>query len=197
MGENVLPAEPPNTAHDRSPIGLQRGLVRLVPYSTAWDHLFAAEAAAVRAALGDRALQIEHVGSTAVAGMTAKPILDIVVAILRLSDGPGLVATLLGIGYEHIPEDPVVDREFLVKGPPGTRQIHLSLTAPDSACWRSHVLFRDRLRLNPTIAADYAALKKRLAARHPADRAAYTAGKAAFIERVLDAALHGDDQHEP
>lgn len=180
-------------------IGLTRGLVRLADYQPEWPRLFADEATSLRSVLGERALRIEHVGSTAVAGLVAKPILDIVVAITDLRDGEKAVRMLEGIGYEVIPEDPVVDRLFLVKGTPDARQIHLSLAEPASACWRDHVLFRDALRSQPRLAADYAALKRELAARYPEDRAAYTAGKADFIQRVVAAAEHRTDAggHSP
>jgi GrpB-like predicted nucleotidyltransferase (UPF0157 family) len=114
MAGNALPEEPPLTAHGGASIGLRRGLVRLVPYNPAWVRLCEVEAATVGAALGNHALRIEHVGSTAVAGMTAKPILDIV-GIPRRSDGPDLVATLVDIGYEH--NRPESERDYRVTWP--------------------------------------------------------------------------------
>jgi GrpB-like predicted nucleotidyltransferase (UPF0157 family)/predicted TPR repeat methyltransferase len=173
-------------------IGLTRGLVRLAPHHPGWARLFAEEASRVRNALGDAALRIEHVGSTAVAGIPAKPILDIIAAVADVGDAADAVRRLEAIGYELIPEDPVVDRVFLVKGSPDARQIHLSLAEPASACWRDHVLFRDCLRAQPRTAAAYAVLKAQLAARYPADRTAYTAGKAAFIQEVIAAAARGE-----
>lgn len=183
-------AEPAN-----APIGLTRGLVRLEQHHAGWARVFAEEAARLADALGDLAVRIEHVGSTAIPGLIAKPILDIVVALPSLDDADAAARILGAIGYELIPEDPVPDRVFLVKGTPDARQIHLSLCDLASECWRSHVLFRDELRAHPKQAAAYAALKRDLAARHPADRAAYTAGKADFIQRVLDAAPRQEDEH--
>ncbi len=168
-------------------IGLTRGVVRLVPHHPDWPRLFAQEAIRLREALGDTSLRIEHVGSTAVAGLIAKPILDVIVAVAEVGDAAESVRRLEGIGYELIPEDPVEDRVFLVRGSPDARQIHLSLAEPSSSCWRDHVLFRDCLRAQPRAMAAYAALKGTLAARHPEDRAAYTAGKAAFIHQVIAA----------
>lgn len=89
----------------------------------------------------------------------------------------------------------MADRVFLVKGTPDARQIHLSLAESGSACWRDHVAFRDVLRGHPRAAADYAALKRELAVRRPDDRAQYTAGKAAFIRRVIAVASHGGEWH--
>lgn len=173
-------AEPTN-----APIGLTRGLVRLEEHHAGWARVFAEEAARLADALGDLAVRIQHVGSTAIPGLIAKPILDIVVALPSLDAADAAERLLGAIGYEVIPEDPVPDRLFLVKGTPDARQIHLSLCDLASACWRSHVLFRDELRAHPEQAAAYAALKRDLAARYPADRAAYTAGKAPFILGVL------------
>jgi GrpB-like predicted nucleotidyltransferase (UPF0157 family) len=178
-------------------IGLTRGAVRLVPHHREWSALFVQEAARIRQALADKTVWIEHVGSTAVAGLIAKPILDIIVAVEDASNAAEAVRRLEGIGYEFIPEDPVEDRLFLVRGSPDARQIHLSLAEPSSSCWRDHVLFRDCLRAQPRAMAAYAALKGALAARHPEDRAAYTVGKAAFIHQVIAAsnrreAWHGD-----
>ena len=174
-------------------IGLTRGLVRLVPHHPEWPRLFAQEAARIQEALGRRAARIEHVGSTAVGGLIAKPILDIVAAVDDLNDVAAVVRQLEGIGYELIPDDPVEDRVFLVRGSPDARQIHLSLAESASACWRDHVLFRDELQAQPRATAAYAALKRELAARNPEDRAAYTAGKAAFIQEVVAAALRGEE----
>jgi GrpB-like predicted nucleotidyltransferase (UPF0157 family) len=178
---------------EAEPIGLTRGQVRLVPHRPEWKPLFEDEAARLRGALGDRALQIEHVGSTAVPRLAAKPIIDVIVAIADLGDAAGAIEALRRIDYELIPEDPVVDRMFLVKGTPDSRHIHLSLAEPASACWRDHVLFRDYLRAQPRAAADYATLKRQLAERFPENRAAYTAGKEAFIRRAIAAATHGTD----
>ena len=181
-------AEPPLAKTDDAEIGLKRGIVRLADHQPGWDRLFAGEAAALHAALGERALHIEHVGSTAVSGLAAKPIIDIIVALRAMDDADDAARILADFGYEVIPEDPVPDRLFLVKGPPETRQIHLSLCELPSRCWRSHVLFRDHLRSNPTAAETYATLKRDLAARYPDDRAAYTSGKEAFIHQALAAA---------
>ena len=178
---------------EQTPIGLIRGIVRLEPHHPEWGRLFHEEAVRLAATLGDAAPRIEHVGSTAIPGLITKPIIDIVVAIGDLRDGGNAVRVLEGIGYELIPEDVVADRLFLVKGSPDARQIHLSLAEIGSACWRDHVLFRDALRTQPRVAADYAALKRELAARYPDDRAAYTAGKAAFIQREIAAAGGGEE----
>lgn len=173
---------------DPSPLGLQRGIVRLATHHPAWKALYAAEAARLRAALGERALAVEHVGSTAVAGLRAKPILDIMVGVASLDATKGIVRDLETIGYERLPAGDLPGRQYLVLGQGEVRRVHLSLSEPASAFWHDHLLFRDRLQADPAMATEYERIKMALAARFPNDRLAYTEGKDAFISRVLAAA---------
>jgi GrpB-like predicted nucleotidyltransferase (UPF0157 family) len=166
-------------------IGLQRGIVRLELHHPEWKTLFAAEAERLRAALGARSLAVEHVGSTAVEGLLAKPIIDIMVGVADLDDTDETVRALEAIGYERRPAGDIRGRLFLVLGQGDVRQIHLSLAEPTSDFWRDHLLFRDRLRADPEVAAEYESLKQDLAVRYPEDRLSYTEGKDAFIISVL------------
>jgi GrpB-like predicted nucleotidyltransferase (UPF0157 family) len=166
-------------------IGLQRGIVRLVAYQPAWKALFAAEAERIRDALGERALAIEHVGSTAVAGLPAKPIIDLMVGIADIDDADKEIRALQEIGYERRPNGDLPGRLFLVLGTEEVRRVHLSLSEPGSDFWRGHLQFRDCLRANPALATAYEQLKRDLAARYPDDRLSYTAGKEEFIAEVL------------
>ncbi len=159
--------------------------MRVVPYQPAWAELFAAEAARLRAALGGRVLAIEHVGSTSVPGLAAKPILDLAASVPSLADAIGFLPALQRLGYEHKADPELPERIYLVKGPPEHRTHHLSLTEPGSRFWREHLLFRDLLRAQPALAAEYARLKHELARRHATDRLAYGAGKKAFIDAVV------------
>jgi GrpB-like predicted nucleotidyltransferase (UPF0157 family) len=138
----------------------------------------------VAAALGDLALAIEHVGSTAVPGLPAKPIIDLAVALAGLDRADAAGLRLVGAGYERQPAGDFTGRVFMARFVEGRRHAHLSLTTLDSEFWRLHLLFRDRLREDPALAAEYEALKRRLAARHRADRQAYVEGKTAFVARV-------------
>jgi GrpB-like predicted nucleotidyltransferase (UPF0157 family) len=166
-------------------IGLQRGIVRLLPHQPVWKTLFAAEAERIRDALGERVLAIEHVGSTAVAGLPAKPIIDLMVGIADIDDSDKEIRTLEEIGYERRPNGDLPGRLYLVLGSAEMRRFHLSLSEPGSDFWRGHLLFRDSLRADPAVAAAYARLKRELAARYPDDRLSYTAGKEEFIAGVL------------
>ena len=173
---------------ERKPaVGLQRGIVRLAPHHPEWAALFAVEAQRIREAFAGRALAIEHVGSTAVAGLRAKPILDIMVGVAALDDVEETIRDLERIGYERRPAGDLPGRRYLVLGRGEVRQVHLSLSEPASAFWRDHLLFRDRLRADPETAAAYERLKEDLAVRFPDDRISYTEGKDAFISAVLAA----------
>lgn len=171
---------------DPAVLGLDRTVVRVVPYQPAWAVLFAAEAARLRAALGERVLAIEHVGSTSVPGLAAKPILDLAASVPSLAAGAmDLIPDLQRLGYQHKADPELPERLYLVKGPPEHRTHHLSLAEPGSRFWRQHLLFRDLLRANPALAAEYARLKHELAARHSTDRLAYGVGKQAFIDAAI------------
>jgi len=173
------------TSGDDDALGLDRTVVRVVPHRPEWAALFAEEAARLRAALGDRLMAIEHVGSTSVPGLAAKPILDLAASVPSLREAEALVPALRALGYIHKPDPEMPERLYLVKGPPERRTHHLSLAEPASRLWREHLLFRDRLRADAALASDYARLKFELAERFATDRPAYLAGKQAFIDAAL------------
>jgi GrpB-like predicted nucleotidyltransferase (UPF0157 family) len=168
-------------------IGLQRGIVRVVPADPTWPDLFRAEVdrlAAGIAVAGLPALTFEHIGSTAVPGLAAKPIIDLMAGYGPDANTRLYLDALRDAGYEYRGPQDVPFRELFVLGSESRRTHHLNLTPLDSPFWRDHLAFRDRLRNEPAVRADYSALKHRLAEAHPADRHAYTEGKAAFIEHV-------------
>lgn len=167
-------------------LGLPKGIVWLLPHTELWHQLFAEEEARLRAAIGAQAVAIEHVGSTAICGLSAKPIIDIAVAIREGADAEECVVPLESIGYEYRGEFGIPGRHYFVKGEPRTH--HLHMVELSSEFWRSHLLFRDYLRQHPKIVSEYDNLKKELAQKHTENREAYTEGKAAFIESVLKAA---------
>ena len=166
-------------------IGLARGTVRLVPYQPGWRDLFVQEALLLRSVMGESALDIEHIGSTALEGMPAKPIIDLMVAIPSLTEAQRWIPLLEGLTYEFRPEAGVPDRLFFAKGPRHHRTHHLSLAEPTSYFYRSKRLFLNFLRLHPDSFAEYRRLKEQLVTQHAQDRALYTKGKEAFVERIL------------
>ncbi len=167
-------------------LGLPKGTVKLEPHSERWRQLFAEEAAQIREAIGEIITSIEHIGSTSINGIAAKPIIDIAVGAGKIADGESCVRPLENIGYEYRGEHGIAGRFYFVKGEPRTHHLHLVEIGSDF--WRSHLLFRDYLRENQAVAEDYENLKKELAKRYAENREAYTNGKAAFIENVLKTA---------
>jgi GrpB-like predicted nucleotidyltransferase (UPF0157 family) len=134
-------------------------------------------------AVGEYVTAVEHIGSTSVPGLAAKPIIDVMVAIRSLADAPACVAPLEAIGYEYVPEHEAVmpERRFFRRGSRGAGTHHLHMVERSSAFWEEHLLFRDYLRAHPEAAAGYEKLKRSLAAAHGSDRRAYTEAKADFI----------------
>jgi GrpB-like predicted nucleotidyltransferase (UPF0157 family) len=175
-------------------LGLESGTVRVVAYDSTWPSLFAAEAERLRQcfAASQLPLVIEHTGSTAVPGLAAKPILDILAGYEDGACVPAYIEVLTAAGYVHRGEQEIPGREFFRRGNP--RAYHLHLTSIASLFWRNHLTFRDRLRTDITLRDGYAALKRDLAARFPRDREAYIAGKEAFVTKVLGLSV---DSREP
>jgi GrpB-like predicted nucleotidyltransferase (UPF0157 family) len=169
-------------------LGLESGRVRVVPYNEAWPGLYAAEIERVSRVLAaaDVSIVFEHMGSTAVPGLAAKPIIDNLAGVRDEEDRTAAIAALQAAGYVHRGEQGIPGRNFLRLGDP--RQYHVHLTQVDSAFWHDHRTFRDWLRTHADAAAEYVTLKYVLAQRYPTDREAYIAGKTAFVESVLRAA---------
>lgn len=156
-------------------------------YDPAWPGVFEHEAAAVRAAMGADLVEIEHIGSTSVPGLAAKPIIDLLVAVESFAPLEVYAARLARIGYQHQPHVNDDERLFFWKGTP--RSYHLHLVEYATWEYQRHLLFRDYLRAHPAVAAQYEALKRDLAQRYKHDRLAYTDSKAAFINAVIDRAV--------
>jgi GrpB-like predicted nucleotidyltransferase (UPF0157 family) len=154
----------------------------LCPPSPHHKQLFAEERLRVALGLGKLPCAIEHIGTTAMEGIRGKPIVDILIG-LRAPPLDVAIGPLVALGYEHVPEAGSADRLFFRRGSPRAFHVHVALF--DSAEWRRHIIFRDWLNLHPEMAQEYEALKVDLAARFGGDRAAYTAGKSAFVDRVL------------
>ena len=166
-------------------LGLESGTVRVVPYDPVWPSLFALEAERLRQGFAAAGLPliIEHTGSTAVPGLAAKPVLDILAGHQNPPCVPAYIKVLTQAGYVHRGEQGIPGREFFRRGNP--RAYHLHLTAVDSPFWLNHITFRNRLRTDDTLRDAYAALKHDLAARFPRDREAYIAAKEPFVTKVL------------
>ena len=168
------------------PLGLRRGEVVLRPYDPRWPVLFESARSELIDQLGPATLDVEHVGSTSVPGLCAKPILDVLVFVPDFAAAAQLAPRLLGLGYEFRPDEEIADRHYFRRPPGGDlRTHHLSLAEAASRHSTVSLAFRDALRRSPTLATSYARLKEDLAERFPFDRPAYIDGKSEFVREVL------------
>ena len=128
-------------------------------YSETWSAKFLAERDLIKSRLGDTALDIQHIGSTAVPGLTAKPIIDTMVAVPSVKDTEVFVPLLESIGYNHKPDMSSTERLFFRKGDPV--EYHLSVGQPDhTSYWERQILFRDYLIAHPECAREYESIKQ-------------------------------------
>jgi len=168
--------------------------VKIVDYDPEWPILFEKEKARILKAVGTKVVAVEHVGSTSVPGLGAKPVVDIMVGIPHLSGALDCLEPLESIGYEYVPEYEAAmpQRRYFRKGPANipNRHYHLHMVEYNSDFWKHHLLFREYLKTHVDAASEYWGLKKRLAAKHMSNREAYTEAKTAFIKSVLSKALH-------
>lgn len=164
-------------------LGLPSGTVTLSPYDPSWPGEFERERARLAGALGDLSRDIVHVGSTAVPGMVAKPLIDVMVGLGSLGDAAAAIQRIEALGYSYKGEFGIPDRHFFVLGEPTTHHVHVVFH--NGPFWRLNVLFRDYLRAHPDEARQYEALKRSLAAKFASSREEYTKGKDAFIKEVL------------
>jgi len=157
--------------------------VRLREYTPLWPELYRIEAGQLRDALGELALDVQHVGSTAVPGMMAKPILDIAVAIPEHATVPKCATPLARLGYQYAYWADLENDYTFEKGVDRTHHVHL--VQRESRQWSEYLRFRDALRTNGQLAREYERTKMELGAKFCRDRAAYTRAKAEFIRYVL------------
>ena len=154
-------------------------------YDEGWERDFRAIEAEVRSAVGELAVRVEHVGSTSVPGLAAKPVIDLDVVIRDRSDLGETIGRLAAIGYTHEGDLGIPGREaFAYEGREHLKKHHLYVCAEDSEELRRHVAFRDYLRSHPEAVREYARIKREGAALHPYDIDGYIAHKAPFIERI-------------
>jgi GrpB-like predicted nucleotidyltransferase (UPF0157 family) len=169
-------------------------MIVIAPYDPTWPAQFTAEAERIRVSFGIQAQRIEHVGSTSVPGLAAKPVIDIQVSVPSLGPRAYLAKRLEGLGYTHFALgdfDLVYPFFKRPAGWPSTHHVHLCVSGSEPE--RVHIAFRDYLRTHPTVATEYLDLKFKLAAAHDGqsmesqDR--YSLAKTEFIGSVLQAAL--------
>lgn len=175
--------------------------VVLLPYSERWPLAFERiRDEVMRAFSGERsdahaddsAVDVQHIGSTSVPGLCAKPVIDVLLGAASLARIEANIGALAALGYVYVSkyERELPMRRYFVRDADGERpRVHLHGVVIGSPIWREHVAFRDALRADPALRDRYAALKTELAARFARDKAAYTDAKAPFIRAAIDAAL--------
>ena len=175
-------------------IGLQRGTVKLSKsHFDEWQEEYEKEKRVLLDKIGDRILEIHHVGSTSVPDLEAKPIIDIIAVIDKLDDYKQLVKPLEEIGYTFMKDRMFVikDRVFFPKGPEANRTHHLSLVVKDGGQYKDNLLFRDYLTNHVEARKAYQELKRGLAKTFANDRESYTKAKEDFIINILKKARAG------
>jgi len=166
-------------------LGTRGGHIEVVPWCAEWPVLFEKEADAIRTACGDAIVAVEHIGSTSVPGLAAKPILDIMPGLARTQDGHRTVEPMRGLGYEYVGEHGIPGRFFFDRKANGTSIIHVHMFEFNSPEWRRLIVFRDVLRRDAAVAEEYQRMKLDLAVRFRDDRKAYTDAKGEFINSIV------------
>jgi GrpB-like predicted nucleotidyltransferase (UPF0157 family) len=172
--------------------------IELVPHDPAWARLFEEEKGRLLDLLPEGLIvRVEHYGSTAIPGIWAKPVVDMLVEVADLDRARDVAAPILEAqGYDYFwrpqPEGATPPHYpwFIRRGPGGERTHHIHMTVADSTLWEG-LVFRDYLRAHPDAAAEYERLKRRLIADHPGDRVAYTQGKTEFVRAIAARAANG------
>ncbi|MHA1977877.1 MAG: GrpB family protein [Candidatus Hodarchaeales archaeon] len=164
-------------------LGFSDDIVQLVEYQKSWDYRFQFESAMILLALGDLIEGIEHIGSTAIPGIIAKPIIDILIGIKDLKDVFAHLKVLEVLDYSYTAEAGDDKRRFFKKGSP--RLFHLHFVRYESKEWKDHILFRDILLQDEGKRYRYQKLKMELAQKFPTERNKYAEAKTPFINQIL------------
>jgi len=165
--------------------------ITIEDYNPEWPRHFAEITAPIRSALDGMVVAIEHVGSTAVPGLAAKPVIDIDVVLKNAGDLPDVVNRLHPLGYRYRGDLGIAGREAF-SGPEDLFPHHLYVCLTDGGEYRRHIAFRDYLRAHPDAMSEYAALKRELAVSCGDDRAEYSRAKSHFVMDILAKAAGGN-----
>ena len=165
--------------------------IEIVNYNPNWVNMFESEAESIRASVEkDLIAEIQHIGSTAVPGLAAKPVIDIMVGLHNLSQGKNIIKPLEKLGYVFWADNPNPEKMFFVKGMPPygeKRTHHIHVVEIDGEFWQRK-LFRDYLIMYPEEALIYEKIKRDLAVKFRNDREAYTEGKSDYVAEVMEKA---------
>lgn len=170
-------------------LGLERGKIELVPHDNEWESV-AEKTIKTLQKLIPEARDIQHVGSTAIRSIDAKPIVDIAVALDDVQSVTSHIEELAGYGIIYRGSD-VPGQILFIIGEGNIRTHHIHIVKWRGKAWNNYIMFRDYMNSHPDKAAEYEKLKKQLASSFPDNRRAYTEGKAGFIEKIItDAGEH-------
>jgi GrpB-like predicted nucleotidyltransferase (UPF0157 family) len=158
--------------------------VIVAPYDSEWPCLFSELGAKLRKALGDVALRIDHIGSTSIPGMAAKPIIDVLISVADFEPLDAFRIPIESVGFVYRPNDQLIERDLskrYFREKPADRRTHIHVRRSGSWSEQLALLFRDYKRTHSDVAMDYAELKYRLAEQYPDDRHSYSTSKGPFI----------------
>lgn len=164
-------------------LGMPKGQVLLAPWSLEWEEEYQNERDCIHSAIGPLICAIHHIGSTAVRGLAAKPIIDIAIEIAFFDTGIQCIAGLERLGYSYKGTNVLPDRHYFSKGSPRTHQIHMY--EEGNQYLLKQLAFRDCLRKEESVRQEYEDLKRTLAQKHRQDKLAYAEAKTDFINAVL------------
>ncbi len=174
-----------------------KGIV-IVDHDPRWPRLYEMERLQILQAIGEHLVALEHIGSTAVPRLGAKPTIDIMAGVSNLDDSGRCIQPLETIGYSYVPEyeEFIPDRRYFRKGPHDARSHHLHMVEHGGDFWERHLLFRDHLRAHPEVARRYERLKRELAPQYT-DGNEYADAKTPFIDAVIEEALAAQGRLNP
>jgi GrpB-like predicted nucleotidyltransferase (UPF0157 family) len=165
---------------------MRQKAIRIEDYNPDWPGLFNSEEEVLTSVCEGQIIKIEHIGSTSIPALPAKPTIDIMAGVESLEIANLLIPTICSLGYEYISiyEEEMPERRYFVKKSEFTDLIHIHMVVVDSDFWRRHLAFRNYLRSHPESCIEYGKLKQELATEHGFDRSGYTDAKSEFIMRI-------------
>jgi len=161
-----------------------RRRIEIVDYNPAWPEMFGGLGRTLRAALGAAALRIDHIGSTAVAGLPAKPVIDVQISVAAFEPAEAFKDPLEQLGWVYRADNPERTKRYF-REPPGHRRTHLHIRRAGSFSQQIPLLLRDYLRRHADAVAEFAAVKRRLAGQFPFDGAGYTDAKDPYVWEII------------
>jgi GrpB-like predicted nucleotidyltransferase (UPF0157 family) len=159
------------------------------PYSTDWPNIYHNLEDDLISLFAPTTIAVEHIGSTSVPGLAAKPVIDVLIGAASLNDIESKISLLSKHGYEYVSkyEKEIPERRYFVKSPAGSLRVHIHAVELGSRIWQEHLAFRDALRNDLSLLEQYQSLKLQLAKQFVNNKSAYSAAKNPFIESVLAA----------